>query len=294
MILKIPNPRYSRSQPAGLLRLSFSLKGGKMRAIASILKFITVLMIMCAMSTACVGVDLKTSSISQNELKSPHKITIIPYKASPILIKLTRLEHEASGVFGFIGRLAYIASTEAARGKIAEHFNNSAASWNPSLALAEECLAILQNKSKTSTINVSIGNLGTLPGSEALHKQEPRIFTEIYDADWSIDWRKVWYEFRDTNNSLIKYKKENPIIQSDWSLEVFSYGIGLNKNEIAFSLYMKLMNTSTNEKIAAQWAGENYSIPAMPDSFDQFNQTWRAFSQKECTKALSDMGLIPK
>jgi len=247
---------------------------------------------MCVMLTACAGVDFKTSSISPNELKTPHKITLIPYKASPILISLTRLEHEASGMFGFLGIKAYRATTAEARGKIADHLSKSAGSWDPSFALAEECLAILKNNSKASTISASIGNLGVLPGSETLRNQEPRTFTEVYGASWSKDWGKVWYEFRDTNNSFIRYKKENPEIQSDWSLEVFSYGSGLNDNEIAFALYMKLMNTNTNEKIAAQYLVERYPISAMPDSFEAFNQTWRAASQNACTKALSDMGLI--
>jgi hypothetical protein len=232
-----------------------------------------LLFILCLVFTVsgCAGFVPKVATVPPSELKVPRNITLIPYKARPMLVNVNH--GEAAANFGPGAALAYRAATGAERWKVADTLNKSVGSWDPSFATAEECLNILKNNSKVPIINLSISNLAELPGSEALHGK----FTANF-----------------TNNSLIKYKKEHPEMKSDWSLEVFCNLLGFNDSAIGAHIYMKVIDTNTNDMLAASFASDSYPISAMPDSFDTFKQLWRPLSQKLCTKALSDMGLIAK
>jgi hypothetical protein len=250
-----------------------------------------LLFILCFVFTVsgCAGFVPKVATVPPSELKVPRNITLIPYKARPMLVNVNH--GQAAANIGPLSVLAYRAATAEERGKIADSLNKSVGSWDPSFAAAEECLNILKSNSKVPIVNLSISNLGELPGSEDLHGKFTANFT---DSVTSGDWGKVMRNFSDTNNSLIKYKKEHPEMKSDWSLEVFCNVIGFNDSAIGAHIYMKVMDTTKNDMIAAGSVSDSCPISGMPDSFDAFKQIWRPLSQKLCTKALSDMGLIAK
>ncbi len=257
---------------------------------------IVLLVFFCTITTACSVASFGKATISQDELKTTHNITVIPYKSSPIKI-------EANGVgvlvpFSTLINAANQAATSNERGRLAANFNNDAGgAWNPSLTTAEECIKVFKNSSKVTIVNSSIGELSEIPGADRLRKEDPRIFTET-NSYWSSDWESIWRDFRDTDFSLIEYKKNHPQINSDWYLEIFDFGLYFKKNYIRLGLMMKLNNTSSNEKISIGWTGygwggTKYNIPELQEGFNfkDFQQRFRDVSRKACSEVLTLMSL---
>lgn len=248
-----------------------------------------ILIIICSMTTAC---GFGRLSISKDEFNKSHNVVVIPYKPPPTKIEINN--PVAVGlIFGFIGLTVNQALTGVERYKIADYLTKSAGSWNPSITAAEECLKILRKKSKAAIITLSISELGELPGADILRKEEPRTFTET-DASWGSNWANVWSDFRNTNTSLLKYKEKHPEIKEDWALEVFNLATAFTDEFMLYGLYIKLMNTNTNEKIAAGFVAGEYSYPTLKKgySFDDIKQIFTSVSENACSRILSDMGLI--
>ena len=257
---------------------------------------IVLLGFLCTIITACSVASFGKATISQDELKTSHNITVIPYKASPI-----KIEPNTVGVlvpFSTVINAAKQSATSDERGQLAANFNDDAGgAWNPSLITAEECLKIFKNSSKVSIVNSSIGELSEIPGAVRLRKEDPRIFTET-NSYWSSDWEGLWRDFRDTNISFIEYKKNHSQIDSDWYLEIFDFGLYFKNDFIRLGLMMKLNNSSSNEKIAIGWTGygwggTKYNISELQEgyNFKDFEQRYRDVSQKACTEVLTLMNL---
>jgi hypothetical protein len=130
--------------------------------------------------SGCAGFTPKVATVPPSELKVPRNITLIPYKARPMLVNVNH--GQAAANFGPGAALAYRAATAAERWKIADSLNKSVGSWDPSFATAEECLNILKNNSKVPITNSSISNLGELPGSEDLHGKFTANFTDSLNS----------------------------------------------------------------------------------------------------------------
>lgn len=257
---------------------------------------IVLLGFLCTIITACSVARFGKATISQDELKTSHNITVIPYKSSPILIASKTVSVLVP--FSTIINAAKQSTTSNERGKLAANFNNDAGeAWNPSLITAEECIKVFKNSSKVSIVDSSIGELSEIPGADRLRKEDPRIFTET-GSYWSSDWEGIWRDFRDTNFPLIEYKKNHPQINSDWYLEIFDFGLYFKNDYIRLGLMMKLNNASSNKKIAIGWTGygwggTKYDIPELQEGFNfkDFEQRFRDASQRACTEVLTLMNL---
>jgi hypothetical protein len=260
--------------------------------ITSRISKIALLGFLCVITTACSAGRV---TLSQDELITTHNITVIPYKSSPI-----KIEPNAAGAlvpFGTVINVAIMSDTSVERGKLAEYFNKAGGAWNPSLITAEECLKVLKQSSKVSIVNSSIGELSEIPGADRLRKEEPRIFTET-NSYWSYGWDSIWKDFRDTNTSLLEYKKYHAEINSDWLLEIFDFGLYFTNDVIHLGVMMKLNNSSSNKKVAVGWKGTGwngykYDIPEFQKGFQfiDFEQRFRDVSQKACSEVLKEMGL---
>jgi hypothetical protein len=247
-----------------------------------------LLLLIVFLVSAC---SLGRLAVPKDELNKPHNVLVIPYKANPIKVNV-ETPLLAIIAFGGLGIAIHQAVTSDERGKVAEYLNKSGGDWNPSMATAEECLKILNKDAKGYIASTTIGKITELPGVENLRKEEPRTFTE--GKNWSYDWEKIWNDYRNTNTSLIKYKNENPKISPDWSLEMFNFLVSFTDEHMWYCLYVKLMNSITNEKIAAGMAKNEYPIPTLQEGFDfnAFDQIFRGVAQKACTSAMVEMGLI--
>jgi len=249
--------------------------------------FLAVLL--AALTTACSAGRV---TLSQDQLKTIHNITVLPYKASPMKLDIS------SGKGIPIAETLIVSSTLDDRGKSVAKLNNDAGgAWNPSLITAEECLKVLKKSSKVSVINSSIQELSEIPGADRVRKEDARIFTET-NSYWSNDWDNIWKDFRVTNNSLIEYKKNHATINSDWFLEIFDFGLYFTNDVIHLGLVIKLNDSSSNKKVAVGWkgtgwSGYGYDIPEFQAGFKfiDFEQRFRDVSQTACSEVLKEMGL---
>jgi hypothetical protein len=260
-----------------------------------IIKRISKIVLLGFLCTVTIACNAGRITLSQDELKTTHNITVLPYKSSPI-----KIEPNAAGAlvpFSTMINAAIMSDSSGERGTTAEYFNRAAGTWNPSLITAEECLKVLKKSSKASILNSSIGELSEIPGADRLRKEDPRNFTET-NSYWSYGWDSIWKDFRDTNTSFIEYRKNHSKINSDWYLEIFDFGLYFTNDVIHLGLIMKLNDSSSNKKVAIGWKGTGwngyeYDIPELQkgSKFTDFEQRFRDVSQKACSEVLKEMGL---
>jgi hypothetical protein len=243
------------------------------------------------MLTACFFVSSCATgkkTLPTDELKTSHNLSIIPYKARPVNV-VTNVNPLAVGFMGTVGVLIQESATADARGKTAEYLNKAGGAWNPSLATAEECLNLLKNESKIVVKSSSTVDTCELEGTETLRKEEPRTFVETGNV---YAWNPIWYNFKDTNASLINYRNKHPEFKPDWTLEVFCNYIAYNHSYIHLGVTVKLSD-SNNNIIASGFNFNKNEIPNLQESFNfkTFDQAFRTVAQKSCATVLGEMGL---
>ena len=68
------------------------------------------------------------------------------------------------------------------------------------------------------------------------------------------------------SKSHIQYKKEYPQSSADWALEVFSTYIHIrNLKKISFNVFLKLVKTTSGNKVALDYSYDDFSISLEKD-----------------------------
>jgi hypothetical protein len=231
--------------------------------------------------------------VRQEEVKNKHNIIIVPFKAPPVAIMGGGLGSFILG--GYVGVALVDAATKEGRTKVVDRLNEISDQWNPSVVIAQECQTLIKGSTVLQIENVTIVDSRELPGTEDLRSKEPKLFTTQTPFGLGGGWMRAGSRWVRESKSPIKYRQDYPESTADWSLEVFSTYITLAKmKKIEFNVILKLVDTSSGEKIALDGTYDTFEISLAKDisNFKTLEEEFRNASRQLCSKVLSKMGLI--
>lgn len=258
-----------------------------MKFIGASLK--SVLFLLCLGAASC---GYGKTSIQEDHLLSPHNILIVPYKTAPIPIRFS-----VDPAFGSADVYTEKVLTEDWRQHIVNQLNNDSNKWSPSLALAEECSALLSGSTTIKFGKSKIADMTQIPGIKPPETRD----SYTYFAEENKGWKNSISEFLKNDHSLSDYKKNNNPEKFDWFLEVYlipvQYVIANNMDFLfvdTFNYGFALrLSDLTNKTIAA---GFRWDKQDMPDKskpvFETPEQDFREFIRKSCAIPMYEMGLL--
>jgi len=189
-------------------------------------------------------------------------------------------------------------ATKVKRGGIVDLLNEIRGQWEPNIILAEKCSDLIKKNTNLQIENVSIIESRLMPGVENVQTIDSKVFTaepQIYG--FGSPWMQSGNRMLRKSKSHIQYKQEYPQGNADWALEVFSTYIHIRKmKKIEFNVFLKLVDTSSGEKVALEFAYDNFSISLGKDvsNFKLFEEEFRSAARQLSSKLLRGMGLILK
>ena len=230
-------------------------------------------------------------AIRQEDATNRHNLIIVPFKAPPVAIMSW-----GAGTFilgGAVGASMVDAATRGGRERIVDTLNSNAGPWEPSNVVAQECLDLIKNRAFSQIENISIVEAREMPGLESIHTKGSKVFTaepQIYafGSPWMQSGNRML-----KGKSHIQYQKEYPQSNADWALEVFSTYIHIRKlNKISFNVFLKLVDTTSGNKVALDYSYDEFSISLERDisNFKLFEDEFRSAARQLCSKVLSKMG----
>lgn len=252
---------------------------------------IIMVLTLCLLTIGCYK-----KVIRQEEVKIKHNIIMVPFKAPPVAIIGYGAETVLLG--GVVGAAMMDGATKVKREKIVDILNDIRGQWEPNIVLAEECSDLIKKNTNLQIENISIVESRLMPGVENVQTIDSKVFTaesQIYG--FGSPWMQSASRMVRKSKTHIQYKLEYPQSNADWALEVFSAYIHISKmKKIEFNLYLKLVDTSSGEKVALDFAYDNFSISLGKDvsDFRLFEEEFRSAARQLCSKLLRRMGLIPK
>jgi hypothetical protein len=257
--------------------------------------YLTIALLLCSiLLISCTS----SKYISNEELKIPHDLLIIPYKAGPMVIRaMTTGGATASGLL-FIGLPTVMEhSAKGDKEKYVELLEKMRRDWNPSAAMAKECSSLIKNNQKAQITNIAVANVRELPGMEEFRLEEPKVFSSSMSefSSWSRFAIRTWLP---SDLPTIKYKREYHQSKADWALEVFLTPSRLDSENVGFRLLMKIFDINTGEKIAAILDGGEFNVSSeilpIKDELDfkKFEEEFGIAARQVCGKALIKIGLI--
>ena len=231
--------------------------------------------------------------IRQEEIKNKHNIMVVPFKPPPIAII-----GWGAGTFllgGAVGAALVDAATKEGREKAVDTLNKNSGQWEPTRVIAQDCLDLIKKDTPFQIENIFIVETRVMPGLENVQTKESKVFTaestlHAFGSPWDRAGNKMF-----ENSNYLQYKKEYPESSADWALEVFSTYMGMRKMEkMEFNVFLKLVETSSGEKIALDYTFDTFTISLAKDisDFKTFEDEFRNASRELCSKLLSKMGLI--
>ena len=233
-------------------------------------------------------------AIRQEEAKNRHTLIIVPFKAPPVAI----MSWGAGTVIlaGVAGAAVVDGATKEGREKTVDTLNRTSGQWEPSGVLAQECLDLIKKGTTFQIENISMVESRIMPGLESLQTKDSKVFTaesQIYG--FGSPWMQAGGRMLRGSKSHIQYKQEYPQSNADWALEVFSTYIHMRKlQKIEFNVGLKLVDTSSGEKIAFKDTYDTFAISLSKDisNFKLFEDEFRSAARQICSRVLSKMGLI--
>ncbi len=233
-----------------------------------------------------------TKAIRLEEAKNRHNLIIVPFKASPVQIRSWGAGTVLLG--GVVGAALVDGATKEGREKVVNTLNEISGQWDPSVVIAQECLSLINKYSTLQIEKVTIVDAREMPGTETMRLKEPKIFTST-SVHGLKGWTDAGSRFIRKSKSPIQYRQDYPQSGADFALEVFSSMIHIIKmKKIQFNVILKLVDTSSSEKIALNWEYATFPISLGKDlsDFKTFEDEFRNASRELCSKTLNKIGLI--